>query len=102
MLRAKLRWLAFLLLPLGLAAAGLYALPAPQEGGAKGADKADPDAPVAYVGARIHTAAGQPIDDGVLLVRKGKIVGVGPRKAVAIPAGAVVRDLSGKVIIPGL
>src|SRR5262249_52382530 len=28
--------------------------------------------------------------------------GVGPRKLVAIPAGAVVRDLSGKVIIPGL
>jgi imidazolonepropionase-like amidohydrolase len=57
---------------------------------------------IAFVGARIHTAAGATIDDGVLLVREGKILAVGPRDKVAIPNGAIVRDMAGKVIIPGL
>jgi imidazolonepropionase-like amidohydrolase len=98
MLRAQLRWLAFLLIPLGLAAAGLGAYVASGDD----AGKAKAGAPVAYVGARIHTAAGPPVDDGVLVVHKGKIVGVGPRADVQIPEGAAVRDLKGKVIIPGL
>jgi imidazolonepropionase-like amidohydrolase len=57
---------------------------------------------VAFRGARIHTAAGQPIDNGVLVIDKGKIVAVGTANAVAVPPGAQVIDVAGKVIIPGL
>jgi len=57
---------------------------------------------VAYVGARIHTCAGPVIERGVLIVHKGKIVAVGPMEEVQIPRQAVVRDVSGKTIIPGL
>src|SRR5581483_3747717 len=42
------------------------------------------------------------IDNGVLVVRKGKIVAVGRAADVTVPDGADVRDLSGKTIIPGL
>jgi imidazolonepropionase-like amidohydrolase len=101
MLRAKFAWFAFLVLSFVVTAAAPHAFQSP-EGRRKTDDKPDPNAVVAYVGGRIHTAAGPPIDDAALVVHKGKIVGVGPRKLVAIPAGAVLRDLSGKVIIPGL
>ena len=43
---------------------------------------APPAGPVALRGARIHTAAGKPIDDGVLVIDKGKIVNeIGKGKA---------------------
>src|SRR6185437_2789090 len=60
------------------------------------------DRPIAYRGARILTAAGAPIDKGVLIVHKGKIVAVGADADTTIPEGAKVIDLKGKVIIPGL
>ena len=61
------------------------------------------DAPVVvYRGARIHTAAGPVIERGVLVVQKGKIIAVGPDSDIKIPAGAVVHDLTGKTIVPGL
>jgi imidazolonepropionase-like amidohydrolase len=60
------------------------------------------DGPVVYRGARILTAVGAPIEHGVLIVRHGKIVDVGPEGKVEVPEGATVRDLAGKVIIPGL
>jgi imidazolonepropionase-like amidohydrolase len=55
-----------------------------------------------YTGARIHTAAGAPIDNGALLVHKGKIVAVGPAADMKVPENTQARDLAGKVIIPGL
>ncbi len=58
------------------------------------------EAPIAYVGARILPADGPPIEKGVLVVQKGKILAVGADAAV--PKGAKVVDLSGKTIIPGL
>ncbi len=62
----------------------------------------EPDSrPIAFRSARIHTAAGAPIDNGVLVVHKGKILAVGPA-ATPIPGGAEVVDATGKVIIPGL
>jgi imidazolonepropionase-like amidohydrolase len=73
--------------------AGIIALPI--------AARDDAARATAYKGARIHTAEGPPIDNGVLLVEKGKIVAVGGPDT-AIPAGAAVIDLSGKTIIPGL
>jgi imidazolonepropionase-like amidohydrolase len=57
---------------------------------------------VAYRGAHILTASGKPIDKGVLIVAKNKIVAVGSEADTPIPAGADVVDLSGKTIIPGL
>jgi imidazolonepropionase-like amidohydrolase len=60
------------------------------------------EAPVAYRGARIHTATGPAIANGVLIVDKGKIVAVGSADDTPIPDGAQVIDLAGKTIIPGL
>jgi imidazolonepropionase-like amidohydrolase len=59
-------------------------------------------AAVAYRGARILPVAGEPIDDGVLVTRDGKIAAIGP-KGTPIPDGVPVRDLpADSVIIPGL
>ncbi len=57
---------------------------------------------IAFTGANIIPINGAPISDGVLVVRAGKIVAVGARGAVAIPAGAEVRDVRGKTLMPGL
>ncbi|MGH7225129.1 MAG: amidohydrolase, partial [Gemmataceae bacterium] len=57
---------------------------------------------IAYRGARILTAAGTPIDKGVLIVRKDKIVAIGAEADTPIPEGAQIIDLKGKTIIPGL
>jgi imidazolonepropionase-like amidohydrolase len=64
---------------------------------------ADSPAPgaVAFKGARLLTAAGPAIDNGVLVIEKGKIVAVGPADT-PIPEGARVIDAHGKTIIPGL
>lgn len=60
------------------------------------------DAPVAFRGTRIMTASGPVFEPGTLVVWDGKIVDVGPDASVTIPPGAAVRDLRGRVIIPGL
>ncbi|HEX4592248.1 MAG TPA: hypothetical protein VH120_20100, partial [Gemmataceae bacterium] len=62
-----------------------------------------PSGAIAFRGARILPVAGEPIDDGVLVIRDGKIAAVGP-KGTPIPEGVtVLRDLPvGSVIIPGL
>ena len=57
---------------------------------------------IVFKGARIHTVAGPVIEDGVLVIADGKIVAVGDSKQTPLPAGAEVRDVSGKTIIPGL
>ncbi|MFM9828694.1 MAG: amidohydrolase family protein, partial [Sphingomonas sp.] len=67
------------------------------------ADK--PTGTVALVGARVVTMAnkaGGIIDDAVVLVTGDRIVAVGKRGSVAIPAGAKTVDVTGKTIIPGL
>ncbi len=58
--------------------------------------------PQAFVGARLLPISGQEIADGVLVVQKGKIVAVGARASVRIPADAVRHDVSGRVLMPGL
>lgn len=55
---------------------------------------------VAVRGEIVHTLAGQPIRDGVVLVQGGKIAAVGPAASVAIPPGVEV--LSAAVVTPGL
>lgn len=56
----------------------------------------------AFVGARVIPIAGPEIDDGVLVIEGGTIAAVGARGEVAVPAGAEVHDVAGKVILPGL
>lgn len=60
------------------------------------------ETPLAFEGARILPIAGEPIEDGVLVVHRGKILDVGPRSAVRAPPAAERRDATGKVIMPGL
>jgi imidazolonepropionase-like amidohydrolase len=55
-----------------------------------------------FKGALIYTAAGEPIEKGVLIVQNGKIVDVGNENEISIPSDAVTHDVSGKVIMPGL
>lgn len=59
------------------------------------------DKPIAFKGALIYTVAGTPIQNGVFIVQKGKIVLVG-NEGSAIPSDATVVDATGKVIMPGL
>lgn len=58
--------------------------------------------PRAFAGARLIPIAGAPVDDGVLVVRGGKIVAVGARPSVQIPADAEIVDATGRTIMPGL
>ncbi|HEX7240963.1 MAG TPA: amidohydrolase family protein [Longimicrobiaceae bacterium] len=57
-------------------------------------------AQLAVRGETVHTMAGPPIRDGVVLVRDGRVERVGPASQVAIPAG--YRVLTAKVVTPGL
>ncbi|HEX7117273.1 MAG TPA: amidohydrolase family protein [Longimicrobiales bacterium] len=58
--------------------------------------------PIAFTGARILPITGEPIENGVLVVRDGKIVAVGAAGSVDIPGDAEVHDATGRVIMPGL
>lgn len=60
------------------------------------------DKPTAFVGARIIPIVGAPIEDGVIIVQGGKITAVGTRASIQIPAGAVINDAAGKILMPGL
>ena len=58
------------------------------------------EAPVALVGARIHTAAGPTIENGTVVFSGGVITAVGAD--VSPPGDAEVVDVSGLVIMPGM
>ncbi len=67
------------------------------------ADK--PTGLIALTGARIVTMAdksGGIVDDGVIVLRGDRILAVGPRGQIGVPAGAKTVDVTGKTIIPGL
>ena len=57
--------------------------------------------PHAFRGATLIPIAGVPIADGVLVVQGGRILAAGGPDT-PIPAGAVVHDVAGKTIMPGL
>lgn len=57
--------------------------------------------PLVLKGATIIPVSGEPIENGVLIVHKGKITAIGDA-GTRIPRRAEVRDMSGKVIMPGL
>ena len=60
------------------------------------------DRPVAFSGAEVIPIAGPPIPAGVVVVRGGKILAVGPAATTPIPPDAERIDATGKVIMPGL
>jgi imidazolonepropionase-like amidohydrolase len=67
------------------------------------ADK--PTGTVVLAGARILTMAskdGGAIEDGVIVIRGDRILAIGPKGQVTIPANAKRVDVTGKTIMPGL
>jgi imidazolonepropionase-like amidohydrolase len=59
-----------------------------------------PQQPLAVRGETVYTMAGQPIRDGVVLIRGGKIERVGAAVDVQVPAG--YRIVTARVVTPGL
>ncbi len=55
---------------------------------------------IAVRGETVYTMAGQPISDGVVLIRNGKIERVGSARAINIPSS--YKTLRAKVVTPGL
>jgi imidazolonepropionase-like amidohydrolase len=70
--------------------------------GAADAETRDDPSTVAFVGARLVPVAGPEIASGVLVIRDGVIVHIGSVDETPIPASADVRDVTGRVILPGL
>ncbi|XHC26863.1 amidohydrolase family protein [Phycisphaerales bacterium ac7] len=67
-----------------------------------------PSGTVALVGGTVLTMAGDPFDqdlgvieNGVVVIEGNRIVGVGARGDVRIPADAHVMDIAGQVVMPG-
>ena len=81
-------------------------LPKPPETGIQIGFTATADKPtgrLALTGARIITMNGeQVIEDGVIVVNENRIEAIGPRASVTVPADALVMDMAGKTIMPGL
>lgn len=62
-----------------------------------------PSGAIALASARLITMRGdEVIEDGTIVVREDRIVAIGPRDRVSIPADAKVYEVAGKTIIPGL
>lgn len=60
------------------------------------------DQPHVFRNATFYPIADAPIDRGVMVVEEGTIEAIGPAGAVDVPEGAVVHDLEGKEVMPGL
>ena len=58
--------------------------------------------PTAFVNARIIPIVGPAIEQGILLVRNGKIVAVGDARTVRLSSDVNIIDVRQKVIMPGL
>jgi imidazolonepropionase-like amidohydrolase len=88
-----------------LALAALLAAPL----ACSGADRPPPDAPartsapaIAVVGGTVIAAPGsEPIRDGVVVIRGGRIAAVGARGSTAVPEGATVIDATGGTVLAG-
>jgi imidazolonepropionase-like amidohydrolase/Tol biopolymer transport system component len=62
-----------------------------------------PEGLIALVGGRVVTMRGdEVIEDGVVLVEGDRIRAVGPRASTAVPAEALVVDVTGTTVLPGL
>ena len=58
--------------------------------------------PHAFTNALIYPISGSPIEKGVLVVQYGQIIGIGAATDVTLPENAVVHDMAGKQIMPGM
>ncbi|MCR9279794.1 MAG: amidohydrolase family protein [Pseudomonadaceae bacterium] len=67
--------------------------------------RAEPEGVLALVDARVIPMAGddasEVIEDGVIVLERGRITAVGTRGSVAVPAGADIVSLAGKTVVPG-
>jgi imidazolonepropionase-like amidohydrolase len=60
-------------------------------------------APIALTHVTIIDATGRaPVENGVIVMDKGRITAVGPAASVTIPPGSKILDKAGKYVIPGL
>ncbi|MEI7685398.1 MAG: amidohydrolase family protein [Planctomycetota bacterium] len=98
LLRRALEITLFTLLAALLGLPGLLRLAEAQDAPHKGVE----ERPLVLRGATIHTVSGPVIQNGVIVVVKGKIAGIGMADKVPTPKNAIIRDVTGKVIIPGL
>ena len=58
---------------------------------------------IAFTNARvIDGTGGAPIEQATIVVTNGRIASIGPSASVTAPAGAMVIDLAGKTVMPGL
>lgn len=55
---------------------------------------------LAIYGETIHTMAGAPVKNGVVLIKSGKITAVGPESGITVMPG--IKTLRAKVVTPGL
>ncbi|MFC4874364.1 amidohydrolase family protein [Negadavirga shengliensis] len=53
-------------------------------------------------GTIVDGSGGVPIENGVLLIKEGRVVAIGEMGEVDVPENAFVKDVTGKTIIPGL
>src|SRR6516225_6309346 len=74
----------------------------PQNNPPAGSSTTTPDQVLVVRGAKIYPVSGLPIDNGVLVVRAGRIEAVGKSDTITVPSGARVIDASGKVLMPGI
>jgi len=58
--------------------------------------------PIVFKGAKIYTASGPMLPNGILIVQDGKISEVGSAEVISIPKESSIVDVKGKVIMPGL
>lgn len=58
---------------------------------------------LAITGATLIDGTGAaPVQDAIVVIRKGRILAAGPRSAVKVPLGAQVFDARGNTVLPGL
>jgi imidazolonepropionase-like amidohydrolase len=94
--RPTFPWARFALAP-ALVVLAFLAAACGDEDGSRNADVQ------AFIGATVLDGTGaDPIEEGVVLVRDGRIEAVGPATEVQVPAGARVVDLPGRWLLPGL
>ena len=71
--------------------------------GAEAGDSGQSSGVTAITNARIIDGnGGEPLIDGVIVVRDGQIEAIGPSSSTSVPADAEVIDAAGRTIMPGL